>query len=427
MNKPKIVRKGGLRPASTQELQPRTEYETTLGENILTKDFANDLREFYAHANSEDRRKCLQLISTLSPGEQLAKEATPSPPITPKTRFQRPRTAMASLGHSNRRPHTPGSEREVKRTVTTYRRDFPGKIPDKLSGTARPSTTDAAYRANHGPTDQVGSPTYRSEYYNKGYCRPDTIRSGTASGQRRNNPHPFKSFIVWRLPKNVPENQKTYPTLLTDQMMEEVLRDKCQSTYDSDYLGIPKGFQMTSAFDKYSDFKEDTPYSLDSSMRFSYQYPKQQNILSGPTTRFGCNKTKHVPTTGIVPTTSRYQMHLHKLTTYDHFFNNQMKPKMRELQAAFDAGKLGDYVRSADEKDRDLLIQAVRSLTNKHSNDKVHSKTGPLHGSHGNPRPKSSMCRRPKSSATSQRSRTFTPDLGASKGMSHISSWTGPT
>lgn len=59
----------------------------------------------------------------------------------------------------------------------------------------RPSTTDAAYRANHGPTDQVGSPTYRSEYYNKGYCRPDTIRSGTASGQRRNNPHPFKVRI----------------------------------------------------------------------------------------------------------------------------------------------------------------------------------------------------------------------------------------
>lgn len=34
MNKPKIVRKGGLRPASTQELQPRTEYETTVSTGL---------------------------------------------------------------------------------------------------------------------------------------------------------------------------------------------------------------------------------------------------------------------------------------------------------------------------------------------------------------------------------------------------------
>lgn len=55
-----------------------------------------------------------------------------------------------------------------------------------------------------------------------------------------------------------------------------------------------------------------------------------------------------------VPLTSRYQMHLRKLTTYDHFFNNQLKPGMEEIKAAIDAGKLVEYIRSANEKGVDL-------------------------------------------------------------------------
>ena len=50
-----------------------------------------------------------------------------------------------------------------------------------------------------------------------------------------------QSFMVWRFPKHVPKDQQLYPGEITDQMMEEILRDKCKSTYQSDYLGVPQG------------------------------------------------------------------------------------------------------------------------------------------------------------------------------------------
>ena len=57
---------------------------------------------------------------------------------------------------------------------------------------------------------------------------------------------------------------------------------------------------MSSAFDQYRDWRESIPYSLNSTMRFSYQFPKQPaDILKSNTTRFGCNSKKHIPASGI--------------------------------------------------------------------------------------------------------------------------------
>ena len=57
---------------------------------------------------------------------------------------------------------------------------------------------------------------------------------------------------------------------------------------------------MSSAFDKYRDWREAIPYTLNSTMRFSYQYPRQPaDILRSNTTRFGCNSNKHIPASGI--------------------------------------------------------------------------------------------------------------------------------
>ena len=47
--------------------------------------------------------------------------------------------------------------------------------------------------------------------------------------------------MVWRFPKHVPKDQHIYPGEITDQMMEEILREKCKSTYQNDFLGIPQG------------------------------------------------------------------------------------------------------------------------------------------------------------------------------------------
>lgn len=210
-------------------------------------------------------------------------------------------------------------------------------------------------------------------------------------------------------------------------MMEEILRDKSQSTYESDYLGIPKGYQMTSAFDKYTDHKEGAPYSLDSYMRSSYQFPKQQDILRGPTNRYGCNSTKHIPSTGIAPNISPCYMHLRKLTTYDHFFNRQMKPGMEDVRGSLKNGKLAEYMKSADDKDRDMLMRVIQSLENANQGG-GHLPTSKNH--HVTVRPKSAIPTRPKTAPSTTvrlRPKSSTPAGRSTNPVSYISTWIGPT
>jgi hypothetical protein len=203
--------------------------------------------------------------------------------------------------------------------------------------------------------------------------------------------------MVWRFPKHLPKDQQVYPGEITDQMMEEILRDKCKSTYQSDFVGVPQGYQMQSAFEKYVDWREKIPFSLSSSMRFSYQYPKQQEILRGNNTRYGCNKGMHLKASGIVPLSSTHQKHLRRHTTYDRFFNKPFRPGMVEVSKALDAGKLEEYLQHASEKERDVLQKMLESMA-----------------TDGSDRPPSSS--RPKSSASKSRPPNLT----------WISHWNGP-
>ncbi|XP_022086134.1 testis-expressed protein 26-like [Acanthaster planci] len=366
------------------------QYLTEFGGDSLTAGFSKDLLQFYGKANAEDKRRCLELLTSLSIGEELTKHAAAKKPARPKgPKLQRPKTAMASLGRSG--------APQVKRTMTTYRRDFPGVIAPPAPQ-ARPKSTDGLYKASYELNGPVGTPTYNKEFYNKGYCRPQLIRSGTSSGDRRNNPHPFESFMVWRFPKHVPKDQQIYPGEITDQMMEEVLRDKCKSTYQNDYLGVPQGYQMQSAFENYVDWREKVPFSLASTMRFSYQFPKQQDLLRGNNSRYGCNKDKHLKASGIVPLSSTHQKHLRRHTTYDRFFNKPFRPGMVEVSKALDAGKLDEYLQLASEKERDVLQKMLESMAKCEQ-----------------PRPPSASGSRPKS-ATSTRPAN----------LSWISNWNGP-
>ena len=82
--------------------------------------------------------------------------------------------------------------------------------------------------------------------------------------------------MVWRFPKDVPEDQNIYAGgLLTDQMMEEILRDKCQSTYQSDYLGIPQGKDDCFLF--YSEVSVNICFNLYS--KFMYYYNNLHVVL----------------------------------------------------------------------------------------------------------------------------------------------------
>lgn len=53
----------------------------------------------------------------------------------------------------------------------------------------------------------------------------------------------FQSFLVWRFPSKAKPEQESSPwsEQATDEMINQVHKRLCQSTYQSDYLGIPQG------------------------------------------------------------------------------------------------------------------------------------------------------------------------------------------
>lgn len=52
--------------------------------------------------------------------------------------------------------------------------------------------TSNAFRNPYNLSDPIGASHYDEQYYQKAVKREEPIRTGTSSGNRRNNPHPSK-------------------------------------------------------------------------------------------------------------------------------------------------------------------------------------------------------------------------------------------
>ncbi|CAC5361004.1 unnamed protein product [Mytilus coruscus] len=253
--------------------------DTRVGDEVVTQGLAQDLEAFYNKSDSSgDKAKALELLSSLRLGGERQQEPYP-----------RPHTAMPTVGgqyHSN--PY-----------VTSYTRDYPMK-EQPFTGATRPMTS---HGFRNGP---IGDTTYAEEYKDKPNRPASPIRSGSASGQRNNNPHPLQAFMVWRFPTKTMAEPKPSPWSeeLTDDKINQVHKRLCQSTYQTDYLGIPQGFQLKSAYTLPPDWKADIPYTLDSVARYSYQNPTQPEQLKLPISRYGSNKKKSLAVNG----TSKYTL-----------------------------------------------------------------------------------------------------------------------
>ncbi|XP_033103819.1 uncharacterized protein LOC117106548, partial [Anneissia japonica] len=109
-------------------------------------------------------------------------------------------------------------------------------------------------------------------------------------------------------------------------------------------------FQMKSAFDEVPDEKK-PQFTLDSTMRFSYQYPQTKDELKANiSNKYGCYKNLRQPATGIVPTAANDQMNMRTFTSYDQFFNRPYKPGQAEIYEAVRTGKMDEYMRLANDK-----------------------------------------------------------------------------
>ncbi|XP_069130196.1 uncharacterized protein [Argopecten irradians] len=285
--------------------------EPRVGENVITQGLTKDLEEFYDKTESSaDREKALQLLTNLKFGQEI-RNYNQYP-------VERPHTAMPT--YAGRNPYQ-----------TTYTKDYPHK---ESSVTAVRPMSSQGFAASHDLNGPIGATTYHNDFTPVPQRPASPVRSGTASGSRNNKPHPLQSFMVWKFPSRARAEQKESPWSeeLTDDMIKQVHKRLCQSTYQSDYLGIPQGFQVKTAYNLPPDWKANIPYTLDSVARYSFQTPSQQDELRLPASRYGSNKKKQVVASGTIPTASNRYMHIKQRTTYDRHFNDNSPAVVTQIQ-----------------------------------------------------------------------------------------------
>lgn len=86
---------------------------------------------------------------------------------------------------------------------------------------------------------------------------------------------------MWKFPRRMQFEAQTgsYPADLTNEKFDEVMRGKLKSTYQQDFLGLPQGYSIKSAFtEPMNDPKSKAKYTLDSTSRETYQVLAYKNI-----------------------------------------------------------------------------------------------------------------------------------------------------
>ncbi|XP_063685978.1 testis-expressed protein 26-like isoform X2 [Bolinopsis microptera] len=144
------------------------------------------------------------------------------------------------------------------------------------------------------------STSYGSEFSEKDFSKPQPIYSATNSGFRRNNPHPSREFLEWKIPRGGAREEQI---VLDEDKLKEVFKKQLASSYQQDYLGTQPE-EAGDIEERMAALRTDSKknYYKDTSMRHSYNEPKVDENLQGNTTRYGCNGKKHKSAIGIVPT-----------------------------------------------------------------------------------------------------------------------------
>ncbi|XP_063067092.1 testis-expressed protein 26-like [Engraulis encrasicolus] len=212
---------------------------------------------------------------------------------------------------------------------TSHKRDFVHwpNTSEPLYGTQTPTLQRKPYVPTKSP-EHLAATEYSAAFCWKPVCKPESIRTGTSSGTRRNNPHPKEEFMVWRLPRGLKQlsGGTPGPEFATEQQIAEALSAQYRSTYRTNYLGIPQGAQPPKKL-KPLPLENNPPYTLNTEMRHHFQRPTEKQELQGNTTRYGCNARHGLAPKGIVPTVVnghiKNQEKGKQLTTYDMHYGGK--------------------------------------------------------------------------------------------------------
>ncbi|XP_075956416.1 testis-expressed protein 26 isoform X2 [Anarhichas minor] len=189
------------------------------------------------------------------------------------------------------------------------------------------SPTSTSFIDSYSQSGPFSSTVYNKDFSWKPPCKPECIRTGTSSGQRRNNPHPSQSFMKWRLPRDAAQNSEyvgfPWKCPPSEGEIREALTAQYSSIYRCDYMGMPQGHDLINKGEgrlapRYS--RPEMLLSTDTEMRDNYRQPKQRLELLGNYSLYSCTEP-NVARRGIVPTVVQRhtQQKRSDLTNYDRF------------------------------------------------------------------------------------------------------------
>ncbi|XP_075956415.1 testis-expressed protein 26 isoform X1 [Anarhichas minor] len=159
------------------------------------------------------------------------------------------------------------------------------------------SPTSTSFIDSYSQSGPFSSTVYNKDFSWKPPCKPECIRTGTSSGQRRNNPHPSQSFMKWRLPRDAAQNSEyvgfPWKCPPSEGEIREALTAQYSSIYRCDYMGMPQGHDLINKGEgrlapRYS--RPEMLLSTDTEMRDNYRQPKQRLELLGNYSLYSCTE-----------------------------------------------------------------------------------------------------------------------------------------
>uniref|UniRef100_A0ABM5FWS1 Testis-expressed protein 26 isoform X1 n=1 Tax=Pogona vitticeps TaxID=103695 RepID=A0ABM5FWS1_9SAUR len=212
---------------------------------------------------------------------------------------------------------------------------------------------------------QVDEPTakniYKDEYCWKPYSKAEPIRSGSASGIRRNNPQPGERFLIWQMPREetlLPtDSLAPWTKTVTKQEIDEVLKKQYKTAYARDYLGVQPG-ESRDGVVAAPDWKTLVPRPPDTEFRRHYQPQVYDPDLRDFTWKYGCNAKRHIPVKGTVPSVTLAQIWNHERTkqmsTYQRDFGKDYQEIISVLNC-LDPDEIKAYVDKSPQPEKEIL------------------------------------------------------------------------
>ncbi|XP_047450724.1 testis-expressed protein 26-like [Mugil cephalus] len=211
---------------------------------------------------------------------------------------------------------------------TSHRKQFVYQPNSAAEFLVRPMST--TFIDSYSRSGSFGSTVYKKEFCWKPVCKPECIRTATASGHRRNNPHPSQSFMMWKQPRDAAQSSDyvAFPwnSPTSEGEIRKALTAQYCSTYRCNFMGMPQGRDDFNKAERRLHNRRHIPLTNNTEMRANYRQLKQKPELQENLSHYAI--APNVTSCGIVPTVVKRHVDTQQkgsdMTTYDQFCGKRL-------------------------------------------------------------------------------------------------------